>query len=198
MLDLYGGRWRGTPLGPDDRVLCGDEKTCLQVLRRLVPTRPPGPGRPGRYEHEYVRKGVLVYQGFLDVHDGKAVGQCVPRNTATHFRNLVRKVMRRKRYRTARRVFLILDNGSAHLPGLFSGWLRENVPNAVPVSFPCTGAGSTRRRFTTRSSRARCSPRGTSRVRTDWRRGSWGSNAGTTGRRGRSAGRSRGRTCGTC
>lgn len=140
VLDLYGGTWKGEPLGPDDRVLCGDEKTCLQVLRRLVPTRPPGPGRPGRVEHGYVRKGVLVYQGFLDVHDGKVAGRCVPRNTAAHFRNLVRKVMRRKRYRTARRVFLILDNGSAHLPGPFTGWLRENCPTAIPVFLPVHGS----------------------------------------------------------
>jgi len=61
VLDLYHARWRGKPLAEGDVVLCGDEKTCLQVLRRAVPTRPPAPGCPARVEHEYTRHGVLVY-----------------------------------------------------------------------------------------------------------------------------------------
>jgi len=138
-LDLYAGTWKGKPLGPSDRVLCGDEKP-IQALRRVVPTRPPGPGRPGRYEHEYVREGVLVHQGFLDVRSGKVIGQRVPRNTAAAFHGLVGKVMRRKRYRSARRVFFIVDNGSAHLPGPFAAWLRAHHPTVVPVPLPVHGS----------------------------------------------------------
>jgi len=140
VLDLYAGTWRGRRLGPRDHVLCGDEKTCIQALRRIVPTSPPGPGRPGRVEHEYERKGVLAHQAFLDVRRGKVVGQCVPRNTAAAFRTLVRRVMRRERYRSARRVFLVLDNGSAHLPEPFTAWVRTNYGNAIPVFLPVHGS----------------------------------------------------------
>jgi len=117
-----------------------DEKTCIQAIRRVVPTSPPGPNRPGRVEHEYVRKGVLAYQVFLDVHTGKVLGQCVPRNTAASFRGLVDKVMGREPYRSARRVFFVLDNGSAHLPGPFSRWVREHHPSAIPVFLPVHGS----------------------------------------------------------
>lgn len=140
VLDLYAGKWRGKPLGPRDRVLSGDEKTCIQAIRRTVPTSPPGPGLPVRVEHEYVRKGVLVYQAFLDVLTGKVTGQCVPRNTAAAFRELVGNVMRKEPYRSARRVFLVLDNGSAHLPGPFSRWVLENHRNVIPVFLPVHGS----------------------------------------------------------
>jgi len=140
VLDLYHDTWRRKPLGPRDVVLCGDEKTCIQAIRRTVPTSPPGPGVSGRVEHEYVRKGVLVYQAFLDVRTGKVRGQCVPRNTAASFRGLVDKVMGREPYRSARRVFLVLDNGSAHLPRPFSRWVRENHPSVSPVFLPVHGS----------------------------------------------------------
>jgi len=136
VLDLYEGTWRGKPLGKGDVVLCGDEKTCLQVLRRAVPTRPPAPGCPARVEHEYTRHGVLVYQAVLDVGTGKVCGQCVRRNTKRVFRRLVGRVMAREPCRSARRVFWILDNGGAHDSRTFPAWLAEHHPAAVPVFLP--------------------------------------------------------------
>ena len=44
--------------------------------------------------------------------------------------------MRRKRFRSARRVFWIVDNGSSHRPGTFGAWLTETYPNAIAVHLP--------------------------------------------------------------
>lgn len=55
----------------------------------------PGRATCGRLHEIMDTAGnVLVYQGFLDVRDGKVIGQCVGHNTAAHFKGLVRKVMR--------------------------------------------------------------------------------------------------------
>jgi transposase len=48
VLDLYAGSWDGRPLGPDDYVICADEKTSIQARCRCHPTLPPGkPARCG-------------------------------------------------------------------------------------------------------------------------------------------------------
>ena len=136
VLDLYHRRWKGDALEDDEIVLCGDEKPAIQSLRRIVKTLPAGPGQPVRVEHEYERKGVLVYQTILNTGTGKVIGQSVPSNTAEAFRKLVDKVMGREPYRSSSRVFLILDNGSAHLPTTFPAWLAEHHKNVVAVFLP--------------------------------------------------------------
>jgi hypothetical protein len=40
VLDLYGGLWEDEFLGPKDYVLCADEKTGIQIRRRIHPTHP--------------------------------------------------------------------------------------------------------------------------------------------------------------
>jgi hypothetical protein len=59
VLDLYACRWQGRPLGNDEDVLSADEKTSIQARRRLQLTRPPGPLRAARVEHEYERRGAV-------------------------------------------------------------------------------------------------------------------------------------------
>lgn len=61
ILDLYRGRFEGTPLRPDVHVICADEKKAIGARARIHPGSPPGPGRTGRVEHEYVRGGTLAY-----------------------------------------------------------------------------------------------------------------------------------------
>jgi transposase len=45
VLDLYARRFQGQPLGPDEYVLCADEKTSIQARCRCHPTLPPGKAR---------------------------------------------------------------------------------------------------------------------------------------------------------
>ena len=48
VLDLYAGRWKGRRLGPNDFVICADEKTSIQARCRChPPCRRDGPARCG-------------------------------------------------------------------------------------------------------------------------------------------------------
>lgn len=114
ILDLYEGRWQQRPLGEDDCVVCADEKTSIQARSRRHPVQAPGPGRPMRVEHEYERLGAWAYLAAWDVRRAKLFGRCEAKTGIDPFNRLVRQVMSRQPYRSARRVFWVLDNGSSH------------------------------------------------------------------------------------
>jgi hypothetical protein len=114
VLDLYAGRWHGEPLGEGDYVLSSDEKTSIQARVRCHPTLRPGPGRPRRVEHEYDRGGALQYLAAWDVRRGRVLGRCEPHTGIEPFGRLVSQVMSQPPYRSARRVFWVVDNGSSH------------------------------------------------------------------------------------
>ncbi len=59
VLDLYACRWQNQPLWADEYVISADEKTSIQVRRRVQPTLPPGPHQAIRVEHEYQRGGAI-------------------------------------------------------------------------------------------------------------------------------------------
>jgi hypothetical protein len=56
-LDLYARVFDGRRLRPDEYVICADEKTQLQALGRRHDTVPPGPGRLGHVESDYLCGG---------------------------------------------------------------------------------------------------------------------------------------------
>jgi hypothetical protein len=114
ILDLYERVWNGTPLRQDEFVISADEKTSIQARRRIHPTLPPQPALPMKVEHEYERLGAWAYMAALDVHNAKVFGSCETQSGIVAFDRLVDKVMMQKPYRSARRVFWIVDNGSSH------------------------------------------------------------------------------------
>src|SRR5262249_27072793 len=114
ILDLYERQWEGKPLKDDEFVLSTDEKTSVQARRRLHPTLLPEPGRAMKVEHEYQRLGAWAYLAALDVHGPKLFGRCEAATGIDPFGRLVAQVMRQEPYRSARRVFWIMDNGSSH------------------------------------------------------------------------------------
>ena len=136
VLDLYHGLWEGLPLGPGDYVISTDEKTSIQARKRVAPTTPPGPGHPGRVEHEYKRRGALAYAAAWDVRRAKVFGLCQNSTGIEPFHRLVDLVMTQEPYRSAERVFWIADNGSSHRGRTsidrLSGW----YPNAILVHTP--------------------------------------------------------------
>jgi hypothetical protein len=89
-----------------------DEKPNIQALRRVAPTQPMEPGRMGRREFEYERKGVIHFLGAFTVYEGTRLGWCMDKNDHEHFLWGVRQVERR--YAKARRLPLIIDNGGSH------------------------------------------------------------------------------------
>jgi len=136
ILDLYQRRWAGAPLGPRDYVVSADEKTSIQARRRKHSTLPPKPGRPLYVEHEYTRAGAWVYLAAWDVHRAKLFGRCEKKNGIASFDRLVDQVMQHPPYRSARRVFWVVDNGSAHRGQRAQTRLQAKWPNIVLVHTP--------------------------------------------------------------
>jgi hypothetical protein len=136
ILDLYEGLWDGAPLNEADCVLSTDEKTSIQARRRKHSTSPPEPGRSMRVEHEYERKGALAYLAVWDVRQAKIFGRCEKTTGIVPFNRLVEQVMAHEPYRSAPRVFWIMDNGSSHRGERGDERIREKWKNIVPVHTP--------------------------------------------------------------
>lgn len=136
VLDLYRRRWKGKPLGARDFVLSVDEKTSIQARRRTHPSLPPAPGRPLRVEHEYARAGALAYIAAWDVHRATLFGRCEPKTGIVPFERLIAQIMACQPYRSARRVFIIVDNGSSHRGQRAAERLRAKWPTIVLVHTP--------------------------------------------------------------
>jgi hypothetical protein len=114
VLDLYARRFAGRRLQPDEFVISADEKTSIQGRLRRHPTAPPGPGRAELVEHEYRRAGAWCYLAGWDCHRAKLFGRVEPASGIAAFDRLVDEVMGVEPYASARRVFWVVDNGTAH------------------------------------------------------------------------------------
>ena len=136
VLDLYHRKWDGRSLLPNEYVLCADEKTSIQARVRTHPTQPPRPRKVMRVEHEYVRGGALAYLVAWDVHRAKLFGRCDPLANIEAFDKLVAEIMQQSPYRTADRVFLVVDNGSLHRGAAAVRRLQQAWPTIQPVHLP--------------------------------------------------------------
>jgi len=136
VLDLYAGWWEGQPLTADDYVLSADEKTSIQARRRCQLSTVPRPGQAMRVEHEYDRGGALAYLAAWDVRRGGVMGRCERRTGKAAFARLVTQVMSQEPYRSARRVFWIVDNGSSHRGEKAARELMARYPTLIVVHLP--------------------------------------------------------------
>jgi hypothetical protein len=136
ILDLYERIWNGRRLKDDEFVLSTDEKTSIQARRRRHSSLPPQPRSPMKIEHEYKRCGAWAYLAALDVHRAKLFGRCEKKSGIQPFDRLVDQVMRQSPYNEARRVFWVMDNGSAHRAPACIPRLCGKHPRLVPVHGP--------------------------------------------------------------
>lgn len=136
ILDLYGRMWQDKPLKDDEFVLSTDEKTSIQARARIHASLPPIAGSVMKVEHEYERRGAWAYLAALDVHHVKLFGQCEQKTGIEPFGRLVARIMSTPPYNEARRVFLIMDNGSSHRGEPCIKRLIEKHPKLVPVHGP--------------------------------------------------------------
>jgi hypothetical protein len=157
VLDLYERIWEGAPLAATDFVISADEKTSIQARRRKQPTLPPAPNRPIRVEHEYFREGAWTYLAAWDVHRAKVFGRCEIKNGIAPVERLVSEVMNQEPYKSARRVFWIMDNCSAHRGQKASNAFAPNGPTQSSSTLRSTPVGSTKSKSTSQSSRGRSS-----------------------------------------
>jgi hypothetical protein len=136
VLDLYAGEWAGVPLGPDDYVLSADEKTSIQARQRCHPSRPPRPGQAQQIEFEYERRGAVQYLAAWDVRRALVFGRCEAQTGIAPFGRLVEQVMSQEPYRSAARVFWIVDNGSSHRGAAAAVRLQGAYRNLILVHLP--------------------------------------------------------------
>jgi hypothetical protein len=87
-------------------------------------------------EHEYFREGAWTYLAAWDVHRAKVFGRCEKKTGIAPVDRLIGEVMRREPYQSARRVFWIMDNCSAHRGQKAVDRLRSQWPNVVLVHTP--------------------------------------------------------------
>ncbi len=86
-----------------------------------------------RVEHEYRRHGVCAYIAAWDMHRARLFGEVVKKISIVAFDALVAQVMTQERYRSARRVFWIVDGSTIHrgqraaanTPGLAQGQMSQ-------------------------------------------------------------------------
>jgi DDE superfamily endonuclease len=136
ILDLYQGRFQGQLLEPGDFVVCADEKPSIQARARTHATLPATPGDGQRVEHEYQRRGALCYLAAWDARHAKLFDRCAEKDGIEPFDQLVDQFMSSQPYRSARRVFLIVDNGSAHRGNRSIDRLQGAWPNLIVVHTP--------------------------------------------------------------
>ena len=136
VLDLYDGFWEGMPLSATDYVLSADEKTSIQARIRKHYTLGTLPHVPMKVEFEYQRGGSLTYIAAWDVHRAKIFGQVQAKSGIVAFSRLVDTVMNQEPYRSASRVFWIVDNGSSHRGAPACSRLHAAWPNAIMVHLP--------------------------------------------------------------
>jgi DDE superfamily endonuclease len=108
----------------------------MQARRRKQPTLAPAPGRFTRVEHEYFREGAWTYLAAGDVHRAKVFGRCEKKSGIAPVDRRIGEVMSREPYKSARRVFWIMDNCSAHRGQRAVDRLRSQWPNVLLVHTP--------------------------------------------------------------
>jgi hypothetical protein len=136
ILDLYAGVWQGERLHPGDYVVCADEKPSIQARHRKAQTLPAQRREGQKIEHEYERMGALCYLAAWDARRARIFDRCAPKDGIEPFDALVEQFMNQQPYRSAQRVFLIIDNGSAHRGKRSIDRLQGAWPNLIVAHTP--------------------------------------------------------------
>lgn len=104
---------------PGARVVCVDEKTCIQALERKHLGRPAAPGRAGRREFEYTRHGTRTLIAAFDIRTGDVFGQlrAAPPRIDAFMTALARPYPRGE-------VYVVWDNLNIHHG---EAWVRFNA-----------------------------------------------------------------------
>jgi hypothetical protein len=131
ILDLYARLWEGEPLQNSEFVISADEKTSIQARRRKQPTLPPAAGRPMRIEHKYFHEGAWTDLAAWDVHRAKLFGRCEKNSGIASTDRLIAQLMSQPPYQSAKRVFWIMDDCSAHRGQKAAQRIRSHRPNAI-------------------------------------------------------------------
>jgi transposase len=107
VLDLYGET-------PDERrpVVCFDETPRQLIGESRVPVTPK-PGKPARFDYEYVRNGTANVFMFVDAHRSWRHAKVTERRACSDFAECMRDLVD-THYPKAERIRVVLDNLSTH------------------------------------------------------------------------------------
>lgn len=115
-------------------VLGVDEKPSLQVLERAAPKQPMRRGQVERQEFEYHRHGTINLLVGLTVYNGHMWSECLDKNDGEHFRPALRRLLHP--YSWASRIHLVMDNGSSHISGDTTDFLKDLSPRVHVLFTP--------------------------------------------------------------
>lgn len=121
VLDLYAEK-------PDPRfpVVCFDETPRQLIGESRVPV-PPKPGRPARFDYEYVRNGTANVFMFVDAHRSWRHAKVTDRRACGDFAECMRDLVD-IHYPRAERIRVVLDNLSTHTPSaLYEAFAPEEA-----------------------------------------------------------------------
>lgn len=107
VLDLYEA-----PADPTRPVVCFDETPRQLIGEARVPVRAE-PGKPARFDYEYVRNGTANVFMFVDANRGWRHAKVTDRRACTDFAECMRDLVD-VHYPEAERIRVVLDNLSAH------------------------------------------------------------------------------------
>jgi hypothetical protein len=114
------------PYDPQRPVLCVDEggKQLIGDVRQPLPTRP---GKPARYDSEYVRGGMINMFMMFEPLAGRRHVEITDRKTSIDFARLLRKISD-EQYPAAKQLVLVCDNLSTHTPAaLYEAFAPEEA-----------------------------------------------------------------------
>lgn len=104
-------------------VLCIDEKTGMQALKRKHATKWAGVGRPGRYEYEYKRMGTCTLFAAFNTQTGHVVAEISKKRKGADILRFMKAVA--KAYPTGD-VHVVWDNLNIHYDGPEKRWTNFN------------------------------------------------------------------------
>lgn len=114
----------------DELVVCVDEKTQIQALRRAVPDLGMLSGHDRRREWEYKRDGTVHLLIACTLMTGRLWGRVLPKNDHSHFIESLEAYVC-ELPRTIRRIHCILDNGSSHIAKETQAWVAAQAGRVV-------------------------------------------------------------------
>ena len=119
---------------PEDAVvLCVDEKTGIQATERKSPMKRPVPGRPGRFEFEYIRHGTQSLLAAFNIRNGEVLADCGKTRGADDLMAFMERVA--DHHRDAKRIVVIWDNLNIHHDGAQGRWTAFNERHAGKFQF---------------------------------------------------------------
>lgn len=108
---------------PSGVVLCVDEKTGMQALKRKNPTKWAGLGRPGKWEYEYKRMGTRTLFAAFNTRNGHVVAEISKKRKGLDLLRFMKKVA--AAYPTGD-VHVVWDNLNIHMDGPDKRWTKFN------------------------------------------------------------------------